>query len=276
MKTTKSDKWQVTSDKTNAAARASHSSHASRVTLAAPKRLAASKRSEDGSEGGRHPPAFTLIELLTVIAIIGVLAAFTFPVLTGIKRQQYRRNAQAEMEQLETAIERYKAAYGFYPPSNTNSPMYNQLYYELTGTTNIAGNSPTPVYQSLANGLTLTASDVAGAFNVGGFMNCGKLGGGEDVALARDFLPGLKPNQYGVVSNYNNTVAATILLVSVGGPDPTYKPFGVSDVNSWRYNSSNPTNNPGAYDLWVQLSISGKTNLICNWSKSVQLNSPLR
>jgi hypothetical protein len=46
-------------------------------------------------------------------------------------------------------------------------------------------------------------------------------------------------------------------------------------VNPWRYNSSNPTNNPGSYDLWVQLSIAGKTNLICNWSKQVQIGSSL-
>ena len=46
-------------------------------------------------------------------------------------------------------------------------------------------------------------------------------------------------------------------------------------MNPWRYNSSNPTNNPGSYDLWIQLKIAGKTNLICNWSKQVQINSPL-
>jgi prepilin-type N-terminal cleavage/methylation domain-containing protein len=216
---------------------------------------------------------FTLIELLTVISIIGVLAALTFPVLTGIRRQQKIRNAQAEMAQLETAIDRYKAAEGFYPPDNPKDPRYNQLYYELTGTINT--NQTTPAYQSLASGLTVLASDVPNTFFVGGFMNCTKPGGGEDVSAAKNFLPELRPNQYGVVSNYNNTVPATILLVSVGGPDPTYKPFGALGVNPWRYNSSNPTNNPGAYDLWVQLSISGRTNLICNWNKQPQLNSPL-
>jgi hypothetical protein len=49
------------------------------------------------------------------------------------------------------------------------------------------------------------------------------------------------------------------------------------DVNPWRY-TSNPqsaTNNPGSYDLWVQLVMGGKTNLICNWSKQVQINNPL-
>ena len=70
-----------------------------------------------------------------------------------------------------------------------------------------------------------------------------------------------------------------VLIASVGGPDQTYQPLGLPDLNPWRYNSSNPTNNPGSYDLWMQLSIGGTTNsqtiLICNWSKQVQINSPL-
>jgi hypothetical protein len=61
----------------------------------------------------------------------------------------------------------------------------------------------------------------------------------------------------------------------VGGPDAQYQPLGLPDVNPWRYNSSSPTNNPGSYDLWIQLAFGGKTNLICNWSKQVQINSPL-
>ena len=43
------------------------------------------------------------------------------------------------MAQLETAIDRYKSAYGFYPPDSTttcNGTPINQLYYELLGTTN--------------------------------------------------------------------------------------------------------------------------------------------
>jgi prepilin-type N-terminal cleavage/methylation domain-containing protein len=128
----------------------------------------------------RH--AFTLIELLVVIAIMAALAALLLPVVGAVKKHQYIYNAQSEMAKLETAIDRYKAAYGFYPPDNhltqTNQALINQLYYELVGTTNIAAPGNDPVYQTLdGRPPTLTggtAGQVNQAFGVGGFMNCTK------------------------------------------------------------------------------------------------------
>jgi len=210
-----------------------------------------------------HASAFTLIELLVVIAIMGVLAALIFPVAGAVKKRQYISHTQAQMAQLETAIDRYKAAYGFYPPSNPGNPLVNQLYYELEGTTNDG-----TYYITLDGSARINASDVSSAFGVGGFMNCSKPAGGEDAAAARNFLPDLRPNQIGTYTT-GGGVALTNLISSVGGPDPisTYQPLAGSDINPWRYNSSNPTNNPGSYDLWIQLSISKQINLICNWSK---------
>jgi len=275
MKTIKSDRWRVTSGEMDAAGTgcSRHLSpvtrHVSRVTC--------------------HAMAFTLIELLTVISIIAVLAAFTVPVLKGIKRQQYLRSAQAEMEQIETAIERYKAVYGFYPPDNPCNPRVNQLYFELLGTTVIT-NGTLLTYQSLDDPTILITQD-ASVFGtvfllnasqnncVNGFMNCTKPGAGEETRPAQNFLPGLKPDQVTVFTNNfpGNQLPIKLLVVSVGGPDFAYSPLGTGaqGINPWRYNSSNPTNNPGSYDLWVQLAISGKTNLICNWSKQVQLNNTL-
>ncbi len=78
---------------------------------------------------------FTLIELLVVISIIGVLAAFTVPVLSQLKLGQYRRVARGELEVIQTALENYKAKYGTYPPANAASAKLPQLYYELVGVT---------------------------------------------------------------------------------------------------------------------------------------------
>ena len=108
-------------------------------------------------------------------------------------------------------------------------------------------------------------------------MNCSKPGSSEDARPAQRFLTGLKSSELTVYTNNSQRYPIKLIITSVGGPDTTYHPLGTGalGINPWRYNSSNPTNNPGAYDLWIQLSISGKTNLICNWNKQVQYNSPL-
>ena len=220
----------------------------------------------------RH--AFTLIELLVVIAIIGVIAGFVLVVAGPVKKKQYLYNTQTQMAQLETAIDRYKAAYGFYPPDNPGNPLTNQLYYELVGTTNI-NNTPPLVFKTLDGSLQIDSSQLTTVFGsspgVSGFVNCSKCASsGEDAPFAKNFLPELKPNQIGT----NNGV--TLLIGSVGGPYAQYQPLGQQDVNPWRYNSSSPTNNPGSYELWIQLVFApGQTNLICNWNKQVQVNAPL-
>ena len=113
----------------------------------------------------RNFPAFTLIELLVVISIIALLAAFTIPVLHTVARKKFLDRTHGEMEQLETAIDSYKAAYGFYPPSNpfydpANSAtwkdaLYNPLYFELLGTTNSNPVNPgTGTYTTLDGSAT--------------------------------------------------------------------------------------------------------------------------
>ena len=228
--------------------------------------------------GGPQPAmparrAFTLIELLVVISIIALLAAFTIPVLKTVARKKILDRTRGEMEQIATAIDRYKTAFGFYPPANAGnpgSPLITPLLFELLGTTNNAGT-----YYTLDGSASIGAgiANLSSAFGVSGFINCSKNGVGEDAPAARNFLPGLTPARMGSASN--NTVVATVLVASVGGPDAAYKPFfGTPNFNPWRY-ACPGTNNPNSYDLWVQLVISGRTNLVCNWSKQVQFDSPL-
>lgn len=265
MKTNQCDKWpafarlrpgrQVTSGATDAAG-GTFSCHLPRVTC--------------------HVSAFTLVELLTVIAVIAVIAALIFPVASTVKRQVDLHAAQAQMSQLETALENYKSAYGFYPPSCPNGPLTNQLYYELVGTTNIAAPPANPIYQVLGNpGQQLTGGpggQVSQAFGVGGFMNCSKPGGDESAQPARNFLPDLNTNQVGTV--VMGVTPVNLLVTPLGGPDSSYTPLGSGNigVNPWRY-AYPGTNNPGSYDLWIQLGIAGNTNLVCNWTKQVQVNN---
>ena len=59
--------------------------------------------------------AFTLIELLTVIAIIALLAAITFGVIKGVNERAAIGQARAELASLSQALEAYKLQYGDYP-----------------------------------------------------------------------------------------------------------------------------------------------------------------
>jgi prepilin-type N-terminal cleavage/methylation domain-containing protein len=224
--------------------------------------------------------AFTLVELLVVIAVIGVLAGLGLSVAGGVRKQQYIRTATAELNQIETALDNYKAKYGFYPPSNPNlSGYYNTLYYELSGVTNTTPNSPSQTYQTLDGASTITAANYKSAFtsttpaaSLGGIINCTS-GGAEDGITAKNFLLGLKANRIGNCTTLSG-VPITCLITSMRGPDANYQPVGVPEVNPFRYIYPG-TNNPSSYDLWVQLVINGKTNLVCNWSKQVTVNSPL-
>ena len=219
------------------------------------------KKIENRKSKIERAPAFTLIELLVVIAVIAIIAGFTFPVLNGVKRTQFRRTASGELEQIAAALDNYKAKYGFYPPANTNNSLLPPLYSELVGTR-------TPDNGATFFMLDGSAATPPGDFYLGGYINCTRAAG-EDAVVAKNFLPALKPNRLGA-----NAAGSKVLTTSVRGPDADYKPLGVADVNPFRYRYPG-INNPNAYDLWLQLVISGKTNLICNWSRQVQINRPL-
>ena len=190
---------------------------------------------------------------------MGILAGFTLSVLGGIKKRQYLSTAQGELNQIETALDNYKAKYGVYPPGNANNPLLSQLYYELSGTAINGVN-----FVTLDGSSQIKIVDVPTAFGVGvgGFINCSK-GSGEEAQVAKNFLPSLPPNRYNLYVT-NNGVQTTMLVTSVGGPDVNYQPLKAPGLNPFRY--ANPgTNNPSSYDLWIDLCISGKTNRICNW-----------
>ena len=216
--------------------------------------------------------AFTLIELLVVISIMALLAAFTLPVLTAVKRQQYLKVAGAELKGIEMALDNFKAKYGVYPPSNPYlTPVVNTLYYELSGVTLNGGNYTTldgacSIPQTGANGYDSAFKTAVPLASIGGIINCTK-GGAEDGTTAKNFLPSLKQNRIGTSSAFSSGVPITNLVTSVRGPDASYQPLLVPDANPFCYVYPG-TNNPSSYDLWIDLKIGGKTNRICNWKSA--------
>ncbi|HWH68621.1 MAG TPA: prepilin-type N-terminal cleavage/methylation domain-containing protein [Candidatus Sulfotelmatobacter sp.] len=213
-----------------------------------------------------QPRAFTLIELLVVISIIALLAAMLFPITGAVNRSKIRAKARAELAQVQIAIDSYKAKMGHYPPDNPGLPATNQLYYELLGTKQMLGGK---IVQTLDGSASIALSDLGTVFGmdngspkVAGFVNCTKLNASEESAGATPFLRGLKPGQVG-----QGPLTAKVLACSIPLPETLPAYFGIPKVNPFCYNASNPTNNPNAYDLWVDVVIAGKINRICNWSQ---------
>jgi prepilin-type N-terminal cleavage/methylation domain-containing protein len=111
-----------------------------------------------------RPSGFTLVEILTVIAIIAILAALTISAYTGVMKNSARARARSEIAAISAALESYKADNGGYPSpqtptfSTTNdytASMPNTaagsylgsselLYQSLTGQTNYGDAPPTP------------------------------------------------------------------------------------------------------------------------------------
>ncbi len=59
---------------------------------------------------------FTLVELLTVIAIIAILAAIIFPVAGTVRENARRSRCTSNLSQIYVALESYKQDYNAYPP----------------------------------------------------------------------------------------------------------------------------------------------------------------
>ncbi|MBU1912746.1 MAG: prepilin-type N-terminal cleavage/methylation domain-containing protein [Candidatus Omnitrophica bacterium] len=70
---------------------------------------------------------FTLLELLTVVAIIGLLAAMIFPTLGKVKIRARRSKAITELNTIKLALIEYYSEYSGFP-TNDASPVKGGLY----------------------------------------------------------------------------------------------------------------------------------------------------
>lgn len=72
--------------------------------------------------------AFTLIELLIVVAIIAILAAIAVPNFLEAQVRSKVARTQADMRSIATAIESYHVDHNRYPPPSTPANMYVGYY----------------------------------------------------------------------------------------------------------------------------------------------------
>ena len=66
----------------------------------------------------RDQDGFTLIEIMVVILIIGLLALMVVPRLRGVADRAKRTKAQADIQELKQALDRYYLDNGSYPTTD--------------------------------------------------------------------------------------------------------------------------------------------------------------
>ncbi len=198
---------------------------------------------------------FSLVELLTVISIIGLIAGLVVGVGPAVQRKMREARVKSDLSQIVTAIENYKAKFGVYPPDNqtpivdsqSHLPFPNQLFYELTGCV-YSKNT----FECLFNNKVLSSADLRTALATDGIQNSSDTR--NDV---RNYFKELKASQVGIYTN--NNVPLSVLVVPFPGPDGT--------PNYWKYVSKNPTNNPTTFDLWAEIKIGKEIKTIGNWQQ---------
>lgn len=109
---------------------------------------------------------FTLVELVVVLAIIGILAAVGFPAYTGYVQRSNRVDMQAHLMQLASNLERYKSQQVSYSGVTLAMINSNATVYPTTGTAkyNVA-LTLTPA--AAPTSWILTATPVSGGSQVG-------------------------------------------------------------------------------------------------------------
>src|SRR4029453_4759285 len=73
-------------------------------------------------QGKRHERGFTLVELMVVVAVIGVLATLAIPLYTNLQARGRLAKAQADSRTLASAISVHPLTWGASRPRSPSSP----------------------------------------------------------------------------------------------------------------------------------------------------------
>lgn len=164
----------------------------------------------------RKSNAFTLLELLIVMAIIAILAAISIQGMSYAQNNAARKKTTAQMEMIKLGLTKYQTENGTYP-ANSALNGSDILYETFSGDTNNDGIvEATPMFDELSTGtnskLGMVKTNATGAYVlVDGFGN-----------EFRYLSPGtINTNTYDLWSIADTDVSAGITNPTFANPNPT-------------------------------------------------------
>jgi prepilin-type N-terminal cleavage/methylation domain-containing protein len=86
--------------------------------------------------------AFTLIELLTVIAIIGILAAILIPTLGAARTAALKSKTKVQFSQWAVALQMFKTEYGYFPDIASSGKLVPASFFAALTTKTYDGKTP--------------------------------------------------------------------------------------------------------------------------------------
>ncbi len=127
--------------------------------------------------------AFTLIEILIVVIILGILAAVVVPQFTSASADARLNSGKSLLQTVRTQVQLYKLQHGDeWPTSDGSADASKWDWSKLTGTTTYGGETFGPYLQqepknpwTNANGVAATTTAFASATDGFVFTSAGKI-----------------------------------------------------------------------------------------------------
>lgn len=212
-------------------------------------------------------------ETVVIVAAVAMLAGLGYLAYVFIvaKVLEARVNAalpkvcaaiRQQRGELLKAIGAYKAQFGVYPPDHVLSrqplvvdPVTNTLLYELVGTV----YNPTNKMFQVAGLEAAEEKYVKEFFQCDGFKNSA-----ESADKVKRFLA-IEPVPARQLHDDPDVFAVGFQVPSEGVAPEVFWEF---ETSPWCYVSTAPTNNPGKFDLWIELKTKNQKLVIGNWKEA--------
>lgn len=202
---------------------------------------------------------FTIVELLTVMAVIAILIGLLVPALNLVKDYAKEIQQKAQFHAIGVGVELFKSEFGMYPPSSDNVDLYdNNKNHPF---------DPTPYGGAHKLAEAIVGWDLLGFHPKADFRSDGENDVDNDGTdeLVYDPVGGLDASTDGLIETAAENIQARIDplvelenanayrmtdiygLANIGGFDPDYDNFVLCDVFSKKRTSGRKTGMPVLY-----------------------------